>query len=221
MIQVLSHRGLWLEPPEKNTRQAFEASFQAGFGVETDIRDLDGELVISHDPARKGCMTFEDFMGLVKARLPKNGAPLALNIKADGLAQMLAERMRQIDWPWFVFDMSVPDLVQHAKAGNPIFARVSEIETLVRHPALNDSIRGVWLDGFWGTWYSRETIRSFLEQGLQVCVVSPELHKRSRQEAQAFWDEIKPLANLDGLSLCTDWPRDAQLALHGRFDNLL
>ena len=49
MIKILSHRGYWKKVEEKNTIQAFENSFSHGFGLETDIRDLNGKLVVSHD----------------------------------------------------------------------------------------------------------------------------------------------------------------------------
>jgi nucleoside-diphosphate-sugar epimerase len=48
-MNIISHRGFWLKDEEKNTIQAFERSFEFGFGTETDIRDYKGELVISYD----------------------------------------------------------------------------------------------------------------------------------------------------------------------------
>ena len=48
---IISHRGYWGQNVNKNTKDAFKRSFNLGFGTETDIRDHDGTLVISHDPA--------------------------------------------------------------------------------------------------------------------------------------------------------------------------
>ena len=45
---ILSHRGYWKDA-RKNSVDAFKASFVREFGTETDIRDYNGELVISHD----------------------------------------------------------------------------------------------------------------------------------------------------------------------------
>lgn len=59
----LSHRGRWLEPSEKNTEAAFVRWFAQGFGTETDVRDLDGQVVISHDPPRSGAMPLARFLG--------------------------------------------------------------------------------------------------------------------------------------------------------------
>ena len=47
---ILAHRGLWQNVAAKNSISSIKLALVNGFGLETDIRDLDGELVISHDP---------------------------------------------------------------------------------------------------------------------------------------------------------------------------
>ncbi len=56
-MQVISHRGYWKSAAEKNTTTAFARSFALGYGTETDVRDLNGELVISHDMPTQPAMT--------------------------------------------------------------------------------------------------------------------------------------------------------------------
>ena len=58
-MQILAHRGRWRSPSEKNSEGAFRAALSAGYGIETDIRDFDGRLVISHDPARADAMDLD------------------------------------------------------------------------------------------------------------------------------------------------------------------
>lgn len=213
-MRIVSHRGFWRASHEKNTSGAFLASFASGFGVETDVRDFLGDSVIAHDPPMGRGLSFAGFLEIA-ARFPKpETMPLAINIKADGLAFRIAELMHGVRNPWFVFDMSVPDMIQHAKAGNPIFARVSEIETLPQHAFLRNSIKGVWLDGFWSTWYDTDTVRSFRSLGLHVCVVSPELHGRSKVDAYQFWRMMLPFIDDDGVMICTDWPDDFLSFIH-------
>ena len=63
-MEILSHRGYWKTVTEKNTIIAFKRSFNLGFGTETDIRDLNGNLVISHDmpsTEMKNLVTVEEF----------------------------------------------------------------------------------------------------------------------------------------------------------------
>ena len=68
MLKIIAHRGFWLEKSEQNSLKAFKKAFENGFGVETDVRDFNGELVISHDiatknalPLRKFCLKFTLF----------------------------------------------------------------------------------------------------------------------------------------------------------------
>ena len=44
---ILAHRNYWKQPIEKNKIISFERSFSLKFGVETDIRDYNGDLMIS------------------------------------------------------------------------------------------------------------------------------------------------------------------------------
>lgn len=61
MIKIIAHRGMWFQQDEKNTFPAFERALQNGFGIETDFRDCNGELVISHDPASQNAIKAKDF----------------------------------------------------------------------------------------------------------------------------------------------------------------
>jgi glycerophosphoryl diester phosphodiesterase len=207
-MKVLSHRGLWLHPAEKNADLAFERSFDAGFGTETDVRDRLGELVISHDMPRGGESSFDDFLSRLRGR----DLPLAVNIKADGLARPVREALlRHGVRDWFVFDMSVPDMREHLRLGNPVFARVSEVE---RHPPWLERCAGIWLDAFEGEWFTAQDVEALLQGGRRVCVVSPELHGR---DPAAAWHALRALAAAPGLMLCTDRPHDATafFGLHG------
>ena len=199
-MKILSHRGLWHGAEEKNTAPAFTRSFDAFYGTETDVRDLAGALVISHDMPRGDEMSLTDFLALHAGR----GLPLAMNIKADGLAQPLRDAMRRHAVPdWFAFDMSVPDMRAHLRLGNPVFTRLSEVE---RQPVWFEQACGVWLDGFESTWFGTADITDLLRAGKRVCVVSPELHGR---EADASWRALRTLATEGSLMLCTDRPHEA------------
>jgi hypothetical protein len=208
MMQVISHRGYWTSAPEKNLPVAFERSFSLGFGTETDVRDHDGRLVISHDMPTGDALPFETYLDCL-ARKAAHPLLQAINIKADGLAQALAKAMKNNPNPWFVFDMSLPDTLMQLKTGNPVYMRMSEYEVIPSQ--LESRIQGVWLDAFEGRWYGMDTIGALLERGLSVCVVSPELHKRD--DHAELWAALGPLRHDNRLSLCTDLPEQAQMAL--------
>lgn len=204
-IQFLSHRGLWLALGEQNTLAAFRRSLDAGFGIETDVRDAHGELVIAHDPPAPGAAKANEFLAECGAR--SNGAvlPIALNVKADGLAVQIRAHIEAAPGPdYFVFDMSVPDMRQYLREGVPTFGRVSDVEAA---PPWLDRCAGVWLDALDADWIDAQAISRWLDRVHRVCIVSPELHNR---EHTRLWREIKSLGPRLGLMLCTDFPTDAK-----------
>jgi glycerophosphoryl diester phosphodiesterase len=200
-MKIISHRGFWHELEEKNTQVAFRRSVELGFGMETDVRDSMGELVISHDMPRGGEMTLHFLLSLVV----RDEQLLAINIKADGLAKLLCKTMADYSRAnWFVFDMSIPDMRDHLSIGNPVFVRMSEVE---QEPAWFDRIEGVWLDSFEDEWFDLVLINSLINKGKRVCVVSSELHGR---DYQSLWRKLMPLVREDLLILCTDFPGKAK-----------
>ncbi len=210
-MEILSHRGFWLEAGEKNNEAAFIRSFINGFGLETDLRDQHGELVIAHDLPQGECMSFDRFAKLYAEHAAK-AYPLALNIKADGLQQLLKAALdkHRID-NYFVFDMSAPDTLVCLNAGLQVFTRQSEIEP---EPICYAQACGVWIDCFYQEWMDAEDITGHLQAGKQVCLVSPELHRRPHED---FWQFLKTngLHEAEQLMLCTDFPQAAKDFLHG------
>src|ERR1700744_6344591 len=131
---ILAHRGHWLDPAERNVLAAFERAFRNGYGVELDVRDLDGELVVSHDPPGRDALPLNALVAAYRAH--GCAGCLAVNIKADGLEALVADALRDVPASrWFAFDMSVPDMLLYARAGLPFFTRHSDVEPV---PALYD-----------------------------------------------------------------------------------
>lgn len=214
-MTILSHRGLWLNPEERNTRLAFERSFENGFGVETDIRDYQGKLVISHDMANQDSMLFEEFCSIYSHY--RLDLPLALNIKSDGLQKPLQSLLdKYAITNYFVFDMSIPDMLLYCQEGLEVFSRQSEYESL---PALYGECAGVWLDEFRGHWINKQTIWQHLENSKKVCIVSPELHKRDFMEEWQEYREIQfCLKKSKEIMLCTDYPQKAKEFFNDKSD---
>ncbi len=204
-LRFVAHRGFWRTAGEKNTREAFERALREGHGIETDVRDAYGKLVISHDMPKGTEMSVEEFLALC-TRHPAS-RPLALNVKADGLHAALREAVELAGLDgYFVFDMSVPDTLGYLRQGTPTFTRMSEYEP---RPAFLERAQGVWLDAFESDWFDAGTIARLVEKGKQVCVVSPELHGRDHAGVWQLMREAgfgrSPL-----VSLCTDLPDRAR-----------
>ena len=87
-IERIAHRGWWHNPEEKNSELAIRRALDAGYGLETDLRDHAGRIVISHDPPGSQGEPEFDFEQLLRLyrELGATGT-LALNIKSDGLAE--------------------------------------------------------------------------------------------------------------------------------------
>lgn len=206
-MEIISHRGYWQSNEEKNTVTSFERSFSLGFGTETDIRDFNGELVISHDIANAECISFKEFISLYKAKIKGTGT-LALNVKADGL-QLKAKSILDAEGvtDYFFFDMSIPDMLSYLNHELNTFVRYSEYEGF---NSLIHRVDGVWLDGFSQDFVEESLINFILSLNKKVCIVSPELHKR---EHLPMWAKLKSYGvtkTTENIILCTDLPEQAK-----------
>lgn len=203
-MQIISHRGFWKNESEKNKAISFERSFSAGFGTETDLRDLDGELVISHDTPKshKSILTFEKLLKIYC--YSKCDGVLALNIKADGLQQKIKTLITKYNVDNYVlFDMSVPDQVATMRIGLKFLTRISDLEP---YPCLVDSASGFWVDEFSDGWLTTKILEDIIRLGKPAFVVSPELHDRPHLNR---WKMLKQYIDSD-LILCTDYPEHAK-----------
>ena len=206
MTRIIAHRGMWLTPEEKNSRTALARAFDHGFGVETDLRDSLGEIVISHNMPTGGEMKFEELLRLLNGR----DLTLALNIKADGLAELILDLLRKYHHTnYFTFDMSLPDARCQQQLGLRYFTGLSD---LLPHPPLFEHAAGVWLDCFDSDWYDAAVVNRLLEQGKQVCVVSSDLHHRPYKE---LWEKCRAVRSSDFM-LCTDHPQEAEEFFNGQ-----
>jgi hypothetical protein len=189
---------------EKNSLEAFQNSIKQGFGIETDVRDSSGKLVISHDVPKGGEIPFEIFLQLEHLEMQL----LALNVKSDGIAELIRDELLQSKITnYLVFDMSGPETIAHIRSGNPTLLRVSEWETKINfdHP-----YSGIWLDSFEDAMWQIDWLHDNLQTEDIVVVVSPELHGR---EYETLWREIKKqkFHSSPKLALCTDFPEKARL----------
>lgn len=206
-MQFLAHRGQWLQAAEKNTPEALIRALTNGWGIETDIRDLDGELVISHDMPHSGAFTVQEFFETYSSRGFESF--LALNIKSDGLTDSLKKLFIKYNiWNYFCFDMSVPDTLIYLKENVKTAIRVSEYEC---EGKLSSEGYALWVDSFTDKPLDIGNIYRWVTEGKKVCLVSPELHHR---EPYDTWHRLARLPEHirmnDSLMLCTDQPAMAR-----------
>jgi hypothetical protein len=198
--KILAHRGLWkdeldLESLPMNSLEAINRAVELGFGFETDLRDFQGDIAISHDPVLTMGNSFAELL-----RFDLDGL-VAFNIKSDGIAPMINSEIKiaKPKFEYFFFDMSIPEMQRYARHDLPLADRMSEIEVF------SVSNRGyVWLDSFTTEWYVNDSEWRFLLENKKIIVVSPELHGRPYLQS---WKWIANQMNLhSNLYLCTDYP---------------
>lgn len=145
-MEIIAHRGFWKSIEEKNTFDALEKAIKEGYGFETDFRDCGGQILISHNPPKGDEITADEVFQMYHEVGSK--APLALDIKADGLQDMMKELLEKYDITnYFMVDMSVCDTVVCVDKKLKIASRSSEFEPIL--PFYADS-EVVWIDYFDG-----------------------------------------------------------------------
>lgn len=202
---ILAHRGWWDNEKDKNSCYALKRALDAGYGLETDVRDLNGKLVISHDPPNDDAVSTE-WLFKTYVEMGVSGR-IAINVKADGLQGLLVDEFKKSglnEENTFVFDMAIPDQFGYLRLGLPTYTRVSEYEEA---SSLIEQTLGVWVDSFTGGGGQITQALFFMDKGYRVTIVSPELHKRDHLP---LWSAIvkERLCENPLFEICTDFPVD-------------
>lgn len=205
-MDILAHRGLWFHENEKNTLNAIKRAFEEGFGIETDIRDFGGRIVISHNPPIGDEPGIEDVFSAYDKYRNDKILNIALNIKADGLYLLIENilKSRQSDNNYYFFDMSVPEQYVYLRRGYSFYTRSSEYE---KELLFIDEAAGIWLDQFTECDHIETVLPQYIEKHKRVAIISSEIH--GRNEAR-LWDFLKQYKDNELVSLCTDKPREAR-----------
>ena len=175
------------------------AEVPADRGVEIDVRDYDGDLVLAHDPLQGG-------VGLADYLHACRHAMVIFNVKCDGLEAHildLVRRHRIADY--FFLDVANPTLVGLARRGErSVAVRFSEFEPIEFALAFADRVDWVWVDCFTHLPLDHDSHRR-LKEHFKICLVSPELQGHPRATIDAYRRQ------LDGMpidAVCTDFPAD-------------
>ena len=201
--QIVCHRGMWRTQNQQNTVEACIKAVESGFGVEIDLRLVEGELVMIHDHGQVDeSRKFENL--LINLKKQRMNEPLFLDMKEMGMGEKIQNLLRKYEYDnYFLFNQATPDFITQSQIGLKVFTRVSEYEQL------NDNIKslahGVCLDLFKET----SSLSDYLSMVSlkDVLLISPELHKRPHD---SFWEILKKLEYPSRIFLCTDHPEEAR-----------
>jgi len=191
---IYAHRGVWTSPDQQNSPSSIETAHKLGFGIETDFRSHNNQLVVSHDPyIDKEILDLDEFNF--------QDIPVAMNLKEDGLSGQYRDflEINQNQFS-FVFDGSIPEMAKIRDTGLPHALRLSEYEK-----ELPWETSFIWVDAFMGEWWlgSQEIVD--LQQEHFLVFVSPELHGRNFETAWQYFRRITH-ENSKKFGICTDFP---------------
>jgi hypothetical protein len=147
-------------------------------GVEIDLRDKDGTLILQHDPFKDGEL-FIDWCKEYKH------AFLICNIKSEGIELRVKEVLEQFSIQhYFFLDVSIPMIMKLLKLGeNNIAIRFSEVEKDAE--SFLGKCKWLWVDCF----SHYPMISKHIRDGYKMCRVGPTLQGHN-WEIQEEWKEV-------------------------------
>ena len=170
------------------------------FGVEIDIRAYKKNLIVHHDPFKKG----EYFQDWIKHY--KHGT-LILNLKEEGLENdLLVELARNNINSFFFLDQTFPSILKTIKNGEKrISLRVSEYESLETALNFRNKALWIWVDIFSKFPLSKIDYVKLKEAKFKLCLVSPELQGLDDMRVDFLKKHLKQ-NNINFDAVCTKNP---------------
>ena len=214
-MNIIAHRGFWLEDYEQNTLQAFNRALDNKFGIELDVRDCNKQIVISHNPPDKKTEKFTNIFKSLSKNKNFKKVIFAINIKSEGLEKQIVDLLKRfkIVKNSFVFDMSIPTLYNFQKKYKKNIRVATRHSDLEQIPVLYKNSNWVWIDELKESWIKNNEIIAHVLRKKQVCLVSPELHNRAYKKK---WQQLRklPKSVLKKIYICTDFPHVADIFFH-------
>ena len=188
---IIAHRINYLDA------SAAISVFSVADGIEFDIRDSAGNIIVQHDPF-KGGQLFEEFVSFCNP-----DKFYIVNVKSEGIE---LEAIRILEdhgcHKFFLLDCSIPMIVKLGRIGETrIAARISEFESIDTLTHLRPYIQWVWVDVFTQLPLTEHIIEKLRTMDLKVCLVSPELQQQ-QEKIEIYRDELQK-ASIRIVAVCT------------------
>lgn len=157
----------------------------ADCGVEIDLRDYDGDLVLQHDPFKSGEL-FSNYIEFYKHSL------MILNIKSEGIEIRTRELLYSHGIRnYFFLDSSFGMVYKLWQLDeHNIAARFSEFESLSSVLANKGRLNWVWVDCFTDLYINRSDYMALKEAKFRLCLTSPDLLGRP-QDIQLYRERLE------------------------------
>ena len=166
------------------------------YGVEIDIRDNGKELIIVHDPFKKG-IKLNDYLKNYKHSF------IIANIKSERIEEKVVKIFNKFKIKdYFFLDTSFPQIINLIKKKyTKIALRVSYYEGLDVTKKLKKKINWIWYDTFLGMPNNINDFKILKMRGYKICLVSPELHNLSLNKNANILKKLKRKKLID--AVCT------------------
>lgn len=161
------------------------------YGVEIDLRDTNGRIIVQHEPFSKG-PTLEEYLKVYNHRF------LVLNVKSAGLEEIILRTVLHRGLKDFFFlDLPCPAVINLIRQGERRIAlRYSEFEPGAACLALKGKVRWIWVDCF-NRYPAADAGYKKLLKFFNICLVAPELQGRKPAGAalaQSLMRQYRPTA---------------------------
>lgn len=145
------------------------------YGIEIDIRDSGKNLIVVHDPFKKGIL-LKSYLKYFKHKF------LIANIKSERIEDKVIKVFKKNNITNFFFlDSSFPKIIDLVKKKfKKIALRVSFYENISTAKKLKGKINWIWFDTFKGLPKNLDELK-YLKYNLnyKICLVCPKLHDQT------------------------------------------
>tara|TARA_B100000965_G_C19522372_1_gene727147 strand:- start:711 stop:1298 length:588 start_codon:yes stop_codon:yes gene_type:complete len=170
------------------------------YGIEIDIRSQNKELILHHDPFKKG-ESFSKWLNHYDHSF------LILNVKEEGLETKILKLMMKFKIKNFFFlDQSIPFLIKTMKLPEKRCAiRISEYESIETVLNFKNKIKWIWVDCFTKLPINVSQYNTLKKANFKLCLVSPELQGvRNKVKINYYKNKIE-LLNMHFDAVCTKY----------------
>jgi hypothetical protein len=166
------------------------------YGIEIDIRDDKKDLVVVHDPFRKG-IKLKHYLKYYNHKL------IIANIKSERIEDEVIKMFKKFNVNNFFFlDSSFPKIIDLVKKNiSDIGLRVSYYEDLSTAKKLKNKIKWIWYDTFFGLPKNNYDFKILKKMNYKICLVCPMLHGLDLKISHKRLSELKKKNLID--AICT------------------
>tara|TARA_Y100001958_G_C21008364_1_gene389411 strand:+ start:117 stop:731 length:615 start_codon:yes stop_codon:yes gene_type:complete len=139
-------------------------------GIELDLRTFSNNIILQHDPFKKGLNFFSNY------KLLKNFF-LIIDIKSSGISQRIINFLRKKKANFLILNLSSPELMEmiNKKFQKNLFLRYSFFENIDLKEKKFKKVNWVWVDFLNNNPITLKDYKYFKKNKKKICLTSPDL----------------------------------------------